>query len=212
MATNSVPEVRFSILDCKEKRSASSFAGTAGAIFLHVKHHAVATHSPSDIVRFAKRMKRIVLILLAGFSLLIASARLSAQSDDPSEVFLKAYMTSQQAEKLEHENQFKAALAKFRFAGSLLEELHKAHTDWQPAIVEYRSRKIGESILRVQSKLSTQQDLSATTEPAAPTSAPVLPQNAGPPEPNVELMAPPAAQVRAEAANNAAIQDTTKRL
>ena len=65
-------------------------------------------------------------------------------------------MTAQQGEKLEHENQFKPALAKFRFAGSLLEELHKTHGDWQPAIVEYRSRKIGESILRVQSKIGTQ--------------------------------------------------------
>jgi Flp pilus assembly protein TadD/predicted nucleic acid-binding Zn-ribbon protein len=158
-------------------------------------------------------MKRIVPILLAGFSLFMAPVRLSAQSDDPSEVFLKAYMTSQQGEKLEHENQFKAALAKFRFAGSLLEELRKSHTDWQPAIVEYRSRKIGESILRVQNKLSTQQDLTATTESPAPSSAaPVLPQNAGPPEPNVDLMAPPAVPSRAEAANDSAIQETTKRL
>ncbi len=35
-------------------------------------------------------------------------------------------MTSQQGEKLEHDNQFKAALAKYRFAGSLIEELHKS--------------------------------------------------------------------------------------
>ncbi|MGZ5021854.1 MAG: hypothetical protein ACXWFY_05095, partial [Chthoniobacterales bacterium] len=98
-------------------------------------------------------MKKIGLILLAGFSFIVAP--LWAQSDDPSEVFLKAYMTSQQGEKLEHDNQFKAALTKFRFAGSLLEELKKSHADWQPAIVEYRSRKIGENILRVQSKIGT---------------------------------------------------------
>jgi Flp pilus assembly protein TadD/predicted nucleic acid-binding Zn-ribbon protein len=157
-------------------------------------------------------MKRIGLILLTGLSLIIAPVRLSAQADDPSEVFLKAYMTSQQGEKLEHENQFKAALAKFRFAGSLLEELRKTHTGWQPAIVEYRSRKIGESILRVQSKLSTQQDLSANSESPAPSFAPVLPQDAGSPEPNVELMAPPATQARGEAATDSAIQETTKRL
>ena len=70
-------------------------------------------------------MKKIGLILLAGFSLLAAPMPLAAQSDDPSEVFLKAYMTSQQGDKLEHDNQFKAALAKFRAAGSLLEELKK---------------------------------------------------------------------------------------
>src|SRR5947207_12118335 len=68
-------------------------------------------------------MKKFGLILLAGFCLALAPARLAAQSDDPSEVFLKAYMTSQQGEKLEHDGQLQAALAKFRFAGSLLEEL-----------------------------------------------------------------------------------------
>ncbi len=130
-------------------------------------------------------MNRIWLILLAGFSFIIAP--LQAQSDDPSEVFLKAYMTSQQGEKLEHDNQFKAALAKLRFAGSLLEELKKTHADWQPAIVEYRSRKIGESILRVQNKIGTQTDLAATSESAAPAAAPLLPQNAGPAEPSVEI-------------------------
>src|SRR3954466_6869886 len=128
------------------------------------------------------RMKKIGLVILTGFSLLVAPVQLraqTAQTDDPSEAFLKAYMTSQQGEKLEHDNQFKAALAKFRAAGSLLDEVRKAHAEWQPAIVEYRSRKIGESILRVQSKVGTQTDLAATAEPAA-SSSPYLPKNAGP--------------------------------
>src|SRR2546426_4565624 len=109
-------------------------------------------------------MKKIGSIFLAGFFLCFALG-LRAQSDDPSEVFLKAYMTAQQGEKLEHDNQFKAALAKYRFAGSLLEDLRKNHADWQPAIVEYRSRKVAENILRVQGKASTQEDLSAGQTP-----------------------------------------------
>ena len=100
-------------------------------------------------------MKKIGRILCAGFCFSLGTGQLAAQSDDPSEVFLKAYMTSQQGEKLEHDNQFQSALAEFRFAGSLLEELRKTHADWQPAIVDFRARKIGESILRVQSKLGT---------------------------------------------------------
>ena len=106
-------------------------------------------------------MKKIGVILLTGFSILLAPG-VRAQSEDPSEVFLKAYMTSQQGEKLEHDNNFRDALAKFRFAGSLLEELRKRHAEWQPAIVEYRSRKIGESILRVEAKVGTQKDLNAS--------------------------------------------------
>ncbi|MEP6686206.1 MAG: tetratricopeptide repeat protein [Verrucomicrobiota bacterium] len=168
-------------------------------------------------------MKRIGLMLFAGFSIFLLPDRVRAQSDDPSEVFLKAYMTAQQGEKLEHENQFKDALAKFRFAGSLLEELRKAHSDWQPAIVEYRTRKIGESILRVEAKVSTQKDFATTSTPApeAPAAAPPgnissppLPQqSAGPAEPSVELVPIRPSQVRATPpASDAAIKDATKRL
>jgi Flp pilus assembly protein TadD/predicted nucleic acid-binding Zn-ribbon protein len=169
-------------------------------------------------------MKKIGLILLAGFCLSLAPARLAAQSDDPSEVFLKAYMTSQQGEKLEHDNQLQAALAKFRFAGSLLEELKKTHGDWQRAIVDYRSRKISENILRVQGRLGTQKDLAATSSPP-PTASnpPTLPQKSGPPEPNVEVTTPPVVQNRppppapasepsASVASDAVIKEATKKL
>ena len=170
-------------------------------------------------------MKKIGLILLAGFCLSLAPTRLAAQSDDPSEVFLKAYMTSQQGEKLEHDNQLQAALAKFRFAGSLLEELKKTHGDWQRAIVDYRSRKISENILRVQGRLGTQKDLAATLNPPPVASnPPVLPQKSGPPEPNVDVTAtaPPVVQNRpapapvsepsASVASDAVIKEATKKL
>jgi Flp pilus assembly protein TadD/septal ring factor EnvC (AmiA/AmiB activator) len=136
-------------------------------------------------------MKRIGLLILAGLLVVAPSAPVFSQSDDPSELFLKAYMTAQQGEKLEHENQFKAALAKYRFAGSLLEELRKGHGDWQPAIVDYRSRKVSESILRVQDRASTQSDLAAGPTPL-PGAAPVLPEQSGTVEPQVEIIAPPA--------------------
>jgi len=113
-------------------------------------------------------MKKLGSILLVAFVFGLAVPVLPAQSDDPSETFLKAYMMSQQGEKLEHENQFKAALAKYRFAGTLLEQLRKAHPDWQPAIVEYRGRKVSEGILRVQDKASTQETATEPPPPAKP--------------------------------------------
>src|SRR5204863_6957772 len=153
------------------------------------------THMTS--LRLLQSMKKFGPILLAGFSLLLAPLRLAAQTDDPSEVFLKAYMTSQQGEKLEHDNQLQAALAKFRFAGSLLEELKKTHGDWQTAIVDYRSRKIGENIVRVQGKLGLQKDLAATSSPPpALSNTPQLPTKPGPPEPNVDGSQPPVVQNR----------------
>ncbi|PZR76403.1 MAG: hypothetical protein DLM73_02630 [Chthoniobacterales bacterium] len=169
-------------------------------------------------------MKKIGLILVAGFCLALAPARLAAQSNDPSEVFLKAYMTSQQGEKLEHDNQLQAALAKYRFAGSLLEELRKTNGDWQSAIVDYRSRKIGENILRVQGKLSSQTDLASTTAPHPAASNPlVLPTKPGPPEPRVEVSGPrtnpapapsvpPPIEPRPSVASDAAIKEATKKL
>lgn len=127
------------------------------------------------------KMKKIGLLFLAGFLVLNSAAQVEAQSEDPSEIFLKAYMTSQQGEKLEHDNQLEPAIAKFRFAGSLLEELKKTHSDWQPAIVEYRARKIGESILRIQSHLVTQKDLvGSSAADAGPVTPAILPGNGGP--------------------------------
>jgi len=67
-------------------------------------------------------------------------------------------------------------LAKYRFAGSLIEELRKSHADWQPAIVEYRGRKISEGILRIQERMSRQNDLT-TDASRLPEVAPWLPES-----------------------------------
>src|SRR6266446_9041756 len=111
------------------------------------------------------RLKRIGAILLVGFFLLPAFNQLDAQQDDPSEIFLKAYLSAQQGEKLEHENRFKTALAKYRFAGSLIETLRRSHADWQAAIVEYRGQKISEGILRIQERTTRQDALSSRAGP-----------------------------------------------
>jgi Flp pilus assembly protein TadD/predicted nucleic acid-binding Zn-ribbon protein len=135
-------------------------------------------------------MKRIGLVSVASILILLAAGQAGAgQQDDPSEIFLKAYLTAQQAEKLERENHFKTALPKYRFAGSLIEELRKSHPDWQPAIVEYRGRKISEGILRIQDKAATQNELATA------------PQNASSPEGGGEVVT-----------SDAAIKEATKKL
>src|SRR5213075_1394655 len=181
-------------------------------------HRFVATHIPFGIIRTPRSMKKIRSILLASVIFCLASPLLTAESDDPSENFLKAYMTSQQGEKLEHENQFTAALAKYRFAGTLLEQLHKAHPDWQPAIVEYRGRKVSESILRVQDKTGTQESLAASSGPgpevavAPPQNLPapvqITKQKVAPSQP-----APPVSrEVPASTPNEVVIEQATKKL
>src|SRR3989454_4824195 len=173
-------------------------------------HRFVATDIPFVIMRGPPPMKRIGSILLAAFVFCLAAPALPAQSDDPSETFLKAYMTSQQGEKLEHENQFKAALAKYRFAGTLLEQLRKAHPDWQPAIVEYRGRKVSESILRVQDRASTQENVTAPAENVA-----AAPQDSQlPVQVAKEAAAPPptAKPAPSSTPNEVAIEQATRKL
>src|SRR5437762_11259168 len=100
-----------------------------------------------------RRVKRRGAAWLAAVFFFAATMLAIAQQDDPSEIFLKAYLSSQQGEKLERQDRFKTALAKYRFAGSLIEELRKSHAQWQPAVVEYRGRKISEAILRLQERI-----------------------------------------------------------
>ncbi|PYJ40340.1 MAG: hypothetical protein DME81_01140, partial [Verrucomicrobia bacterium] len=152
-------------------------------------------------------MKRIGSILFIGFFFL-ATTQFGAQQDDPSEIFLKAYMTAQQGEKFEHENQFKTALAKYRSAGNLIEELRKSHPDWQPAIVDYRGRKISEGILRIQDKISTQSDL-ASGASRSPEAVPAPSQGGGQSEAGVE---PPRASETTPRASGESIKATTKKL
>jgi len=89
---------------------------------------------------------------LAAVFFFAATVLAVAQQDDPSEIFLKAYLSAQEGEKLERQDRFKTALAKYRFAGSLIEELRKSHAQWQPAVVEYRGRKISEAASREKSR------------------------------------------------------------
>ena len=158
-----------------------------------------------------QRMRRTSSVLLASLFFLVATSLLSAQQDDPSEIFLKAYLTAQQGEKLEHDHQLKTALAKYRFAGSLIEELRMAHVDWQPAIVEYRGRKISESILRIQDKLSTQNDLTAGAS-RLPEVATSLPEPGGWSEPGPDVVAPRVTETIPQDPSEEAIEETTSKL
>ena len=67
----------------------------------------------SPVMAPYRRMRRVGSALLVLFFFILASDVLVGQQDDPSEIFLKAYLSAQQGEKLEHENRFKTALAKF---------------------------------------------------------------------------------------------------
>ena len=155
--------------------------------------------------------RRVGSAFLATLFFLLLTVPLSAQQDDPSEIFLKAYLSAQQGEKLEHENRFKTALAKFRFAGSLIEELRRSHSDWQPAIVEYRGRKIGEGILRVQERISRQNELTAGPS-RLPDVVSSLPESEAWSEPGPEIVAPQGLETVSQGPSDGAIEEATRKL
>jgi hypothetical protein len=163
------------------------------------------------VVSAGRGIRRAAPALLATLFFLLLTIPLSAQQDDPSEIFLKAYLSAQQGEKLEHENRFKAALAKFRFAGSLIEELRRSHSDWQPAIVDYRGRKIGEGILRVQERISKLNELNAAARPL-PEVVPSLPENEAWSEPGPEVVAPQGLDTISQGPSDGAIEESTRKL
>src|SRR6201993_3144043 len=134
-----------------------------------------------------------------------------AQQDDPSEIFLKAYLSAQQGEKLERQDRFKTALAKYRFAGSLIEELRKSYAQWQPAVVEYRGRKISEAILRLQERMTRQTQLNASASPL-PDIAPAAPESDAWFEPGPEALAPQSSRPVSERSRDNAIKVATKNL
>jgi len=163
------------------------------------------------IASFGPSARRVGWAFVAALFFLLLRVPLSAQQDDPSDIFLKAYLSAQQGEKLERDNRFRPALAKFRFAGSLIEELRRSHSDWQPAIVEYRGRKIGEGILRVQERISKHNELAAAASPL-PELVPSLPDNEPWSEPGAEALAPQGIDTIAQESNDGAIEAATRKL
>src|SRR5215475_15700674 len=149
--------------------------------------------------------------LLAAISFFAATMLAVVQPDDPSEIFLKAYLSAQQGEKLEQQDRFKTALAKYRFAGSLIEELRKSHSQWQPAVVEYRGRKISEAILRLQERITRQTNLNASASPL-PDIAPAASESDAWSEPGPEALAPQAREAVTERPSDTPVKATTKKL
>src|SRR5882724_7898187 len=150
-------------------------------------------------------------VWLAAVFFFAATMLAVAQQDDPSEIFLKAYLSSQQGEKLERQDRFKTALAKYRFAGSLIEELRKSQAQWQPAVVEYRGRKISEAILRLQERITRQTQLNASASPL-PDIASAAPESDAWSEPGPEALAPQPRETVKDRSRDASVKVATKNL
>ena len=182
----------------------------------------IATQPHMHIVRGLDTMKKIGLILCAGFCLFLMPGRVGRSSQRPERSLSQGLHDLAAGRETRARQSTSGCAGKIPFRGKSARGIEKTHADWQPAIVDFRSRKIGENILRVQGKLGMQKDLAATSAPPPPSSsAPVLPDKSGPAEPSVEVTAPrsnearappPPAETRSSAATDAAIKEATKKL
>src|SRR5262249_26197505 len=86
----------------------------------------------------------------------------------------------------------------------------RSHPDWQPAIVEYRGRKIGEGILRVQERISRHNELSAAARPL-PEIVPSLPDSEAWSEPGPEVVAPQGLDTISQGPSDVAMEDATRK-
>ena len=100
-----------------------------------------------------QRMRRPGPFLIAlGASLAML---MSALAEDSSDLFLRAYKDFQAGEKLEREAKPQEALKKYRSAQQVLKQLGKSAPEWQPLVVEYRLRKVQESVTRLETQLAS---------------------------------------------------------
>ncbi len=140
---------------------------------------------PSFVASSIRRAVRWAAFLLSALVLAL-SAPAQQDNEDPSELFLKAFTSVQQGEKLERDGQIKLAISKFRFASTLLEQISQRNPNWQPLIVQYRSRKTGEAIVRAEQRLQFEKpgDPRPAAEPAAaPKATPAAIPRSTPPPP-----------------------------
>ena len=115
-----------------------------------------------------RKISALILVLLLSIA---AAPILRAQSSDPSDAFLNAYMSVQKAQKFEEDGKYKLALQKYKYASGLLQQIRDKSPDWQPVIVTYRLGKTSEAIASLEKKISVEgpgPTTGADTEPPLP--------------------------------------------
>src|ERR1043166_3708762 len=97
-------------------------------------------------------MRRFFLLLLACAVVNSGAPRVvrAAESTDPSDLFLNAYMAVQQGEKFEHDGNSPQALSKYKYAAGVLDQISAKYPNWNRMIVDYRKKRTAENITRIE--------------------------------------------------------------
>ncbi len=117
-----------------------------------------------------RRVLTCLLLCLAGPNLLIAQS--TPVPEDPGDVFFRAYMLGNDAEKVAESGDVDRALEKFGQALTILDGLQRNHPTWQSDMVKFRRNKITDLQESAKAK-KTKLDAMAAPAPApSPTPAP----------------------------------------
>ncbi|MGB8167510.1 MAG: tetratricopeptide repeat protein [Chthoniobacteraceae bacterium] len=152
-------------------------------------------------------MRQFVLFVIAFVT--IAANAADAQSSDPGDLFVSAYMAVQAGEKAEQAGNFKEATSKFRYAAQVLDQISERHPTWQPSIIEYRKKRTSEAITRMQDKIGRVgggKGEAPSTAVAPPASAPPGGKSILPGLPDEILPSTPPSQPRRGATDSRAIE------
>lgn len=98
---------------------------------------------------------RKITCLAAILSAAMPLAPLFAQ-EAPEDAYYQMYKDFQTSESLEQKGDVSGAISRLRSAESILKQLAKQSPDWKPVIVEFRLRKIRESLDRLESQVTLQ--------------------------------------------------------
>ncbi len=120
---------------------------------------------------------RILYLLFVAVCLWTQSTRPLFAAQDPSDIFVQALLASQSGEKLAADGKTREALAKFRFAAGLLDQIKADSPKWQPLVREYRAKKTAEFIASLDATTSRDQTFAPPTniEPALPSDNSLIP-------------------------------------
>jgi hypothetical protein len=102
----------------------------------------------------------------------LVAPSLRAQSTDPGDLFVSAYMAVQAGDKAEAAGNFREANSKYRYAAQILNQISDKFPSWQPSIVDYRKKRTAEAVARIQEKVGRYGGAKGTTPPTMSDSAP----------------------------------------
>src|SRR5580658_9032049 len=166
----------------------------------HHERNCVCNHCKSkDFSLESRAMKKTLLVCVLVALCCGGAARILA-AEDPGDRFLEAYFLIQEGDAAERQSDWAKADAKYHGAREILDQIKLASPDWNPHIIEFRTKYIDEHLAELQPKLAAPAPSAPQLETPAPvTQAPVTPQpatpapvTATPPAPTPVPIAPPA--------------------